>query len=255
MEVLVSQAIAALLLSLRIAPTLTFAQPFTLIRIPALVRVMLGIALASWLVAGHPDQTWRAAPPAGGIVAVASGELLLGLTLALCLQLAFAALLVAGRTIDIQAGYGLAVLVDPSTRAQLPLVGTVFAYAAGAVFFASEGPARLLGIWSASLRHAPLGSALGSLGPQVLIGTVSGVFLLALGLAGLVLVVLFVLDLAVALMSRTLPQMNVLVLGFQVKTLATMIVLPVALALSDSLFATILETAFETMDAVAGVAG
>ncbi|KQN21408.1 hypothetical protein ASE86_14375 [Sphingomonas sp. Leaf33] len=252
MDALVAQAVATLLLTLRIAPTLAFAQPFTLIRIPVLIRIALAIALAGWLVAANAASTWRAPLPAGGILAIAGGELLLGIALALALQLAFAALLVAGRTIDIQAGYGLAVLVDPSTRAQLPLVGTVLAYAAGAIFFATQGPARLLAIWSASVRRTPMGSALGTADPQVLIGYVSGVFLLAIGLAGLVLVVLLILDLAIAFMSRTLPQMNVLLLGFQVKTLATMIMLPIALALSGSLFATILEYAFDTMGALSG---
>lgn len=247
MQPLVPQAVATLLLSLRIVPTLAFAQPFTLIRIPAIVRVGLAIALAAWLVAGNPAATWQAPPPTGGLAALAAGELLFGTALALALQLAFAALLVAGRTIDIQAGYGLAVLVDPATRAQLPLVGTILAYAAGAIFFATEGPARLLAIWAASLERAPMGSALAATDPQVLIGYVSGVFLIALGLAGLLLVVLLVLDLAIAFMSRTLPQMNVLLLGFQVKTLATMIVLPIALALSGSLFVTLLSAAFDTM--------
>lgn len=246
-EPFVQQAVATLLLSLRIAPTLAFAQPFTLIRIPALVRMALAISLAAWLVAGNPDATWRAPIWDQGLPVIVAGELLLGIGLALALQLAFAALLVAGRTIDIQAGYGLALLIDPSTRNQLPLVGTILAYAAGAVFFATEGPARLLAVWATSVERTPLGSALTAADPQVLIGYMSAVFLLALGLAGLVLVVLLVLDLAVAFMSRTLPQMNVLLLGFQVKTLATLIMLPIALALSGSLFATLISYAIDTM--------
>lgn len=244
---MVQQAAATLLLSLRIVPTLAFAQPFTLVRIPAPVRLALAITLAAWLVAGDPDATWRAPIWGRGLPAVAGGELLLGITLALALQLAFAALLVAGRTIDIQAGYGLAVLVDPATRNQLPLVGTVLAYAAGAIFFATDGAPRLLAVWAASVRRAPLGAAMTRADPQLLIDYVSSVFLLAFGLAGLVLLVLLLLDLAVGFMSRTLPQMNVLLLGFQVKTLATLVMLPVALALSGSLFATILARAFETM--------
>ncbi|KQN39511.1 hypothetical protein ASG37_08115 [Sphingomonas sp. Leaf407] len=247
----VLQAVATLLVSLRIAPTLAFAQPFTLIRIPAIVRVLLAVALATWLVAGNPQATWRAPGWQAALPAVAAGELLLGIALALALQLAFAALLVAGRTIDIQAGYGLAVLVDPSLRSQLPLIGTVLAYAGGAVFFATDGPARLLAIWAASLERAPLGSAFDMARSDVLIGYVSAVFLLAFGLAGLVLLVLFLLDLAIALMSRTLPQMNVLLLGFQVKTLATLIMLPIALALSGSLFATLIAYALDTMAAIA----
>lgn len=250
METLVAQALATLLLSLRIAPTFAFAQPFTLIRIPALVRMMLAVALSAWLVAGNPQATWQAPSPAGGLAVIAAGELLLGISLALALQLAFAGLLVAGRTIDIQAGYGLAALVDPATRTQLPLVGTLLAYAAGAIFFATEGPAHLLGVWSASLRRVPLGSALDATAPQVMIGYVSGTFLLALGLAGLVLMVLLILDLAIAFMSRTLPQMNVLLLGFQVKTLATIVMLPIALALSGSLFVTILDHAFDVMERI-----
>ncbi|HEU0065833.1 MAG TPA: flagellar biosynthetic protein FliR [Sphingomonas sp.] len=247
MQPLVAQAIATLLVSLRIAPTLAFAQPFTLLRVPATVRVLLAVALAAWLVAGAPDATWRSLAWTAALPVVAAGELLMGIALALALQLAFAALLVAGRTIDIQAGYGLAVLVDPTSRAQLPLVGTVFAYAAGAIFFATAGPANLLAVWSASLERAPLGAALPGASPDVLIGYCGTVFLIAIGLAGLVLMVLFLLDLAIAFLSRTLPQMNVLVLGFQVKTLATLVMLPVALALSGSLFATLLAHAFETM--------
>ena len=138
---LTDQAIAVLLVSLRIAPTLAFAYPFTLVRVPAIVRVMLGIGFAAWLVAGHPAQSWQADYRAHGLVLTMLGELFLGIALSLSLQLAFAALLTAGRAIDIQAGFGLAVLVDPATQSQLPLVGTLFAYAAGAIFFATGGPA------------------------------------------------------------------------------------------------------------------
>ncbi len=102
------QAIATLLVSLRIAPTFAFAQPFTLLRVPASIRLMLSISLAGWLVAGNPAATWQSGFWSAGLPFVAANELFLGITLALALQLAFAALLVAGRTIDIQAGFGLA---------------------------------------------------------------------------------------------------------------------------------------------------
>ena len=118
------QIVATLLVSLRIAPTLAFAQPFTLLRVPASIRLMLSISLAAWLVAGNPAATWRADFWSAGLPIVVVNELIIGIALALALQLAFAALLVAGRAIDIQAGFGLAVLVDPATRAAMPLVGT-----------------------------------------------------------------------------------------------------------------------------------
>jgi flagellar biosynthesis protein FliR len=246
MEELTDQAVATLLISLRIAPTLSFAPPFTLLRVPATVRLMLGISLAAWLVAGYPDQTWRTGFWEAGLFITALTELLLGVTLALSLQLAFAALLTAGRTIDIQAGYGFAMLIDPTTRAQLPLAGTLFVYAAAAIFFATDGPADLLAIWAASIAQVPLGG--GALGGNLglLTAYMSAVFVMAFGAAGLVILVLFLIDMAIAFMSRTLPQMNVLLLGFQVKTLATLAVLPIAIALSGTLFLRMLRYALET---------
>ncbi|RHW18946.1 type III secretion protein [Sphingomonas gilva] len=242
----VDQAIAVLLLSLRIAPTLAFSPPFTLLRVPASVRLLLSISLSAWLVAGNPDETWRAPYLDGGLPIVVLGELLMGVALALALQLAFGALLLAGRTIDIQAGFGLALLIDPTTRGQMPLVGTLFAYMAAAIFFAIGGPADLLAIWAASVEQVPLGSATLARDPAMLMQYMASVFLMAIGLAGLVLLVLFLLDLAVAFLSRTLPQMNVLLLGFQVKAIATLVMLPVAMSLSAALFVRLLRFALES---------
>jgi flagellar biosynthetic protein FliR len=55
------------------------------------------------------------------------------------------------------------------------------------------------------------------------------------------------IDYAIALVSRTLPQMNVLFLGFQVKALATLVVLPIALAGSAALFLRMFRFALDTM--------
>lgn len=247
MEDFTSQSVATLLVSLRIAPTLAFAPPFTLLRVPATVRLLLAISLAAWLVAGHPQQTWQSGFWAAGIAPSAAAELALGIALALTLQFAFAALLTAGRAIDIQAGFGLAALIDPATRAQMPLVGTLFAYAAAAIFFATEGPADLLAIWQASVAQVPLGAARIDVDAVSLIaGYAAATFVIAFGAGGLVMLVLFVIDMAIAYMSRTLPQMNVLLLGFQVKTLALLALLPLGVALSSALFLRLLRYALQT---------
>jgi len=241
-----NQFIATLLVSLRIAPAFAFSPPFTLLRVPALVRLMLSVSLAAWLVSGHPGETWQVDFWAPGLFVTALGELLLGVGLSLALQLAFAALLTVGRAIDIQAGFGLSMLLDPTTRAQVPLAGTLFAYAAAAIFFATDGPADMLAIWAASIAQVPLGTA--GIGGDLaaLTGYMSAIFVLAFGAGGLLMLVLFVLDIAISLMSRTMPQMNVLLLGFQVKTLAMLIVLPIAITLSGALFLRMIRYALET---------
>lgn len=245
MTALTDQAVAILLLTLRVLPAFAFSPPFTLTRVPALVRVLLGISLAAWLVAGNPAQTWQSDFRRDGLAAAVAGELVLGIGLSLSMQFAFAALLTVGRALDIQAGFGLAALVDPTTRNQLPLAGTVFAYAAAAVFFTGDGPENLLAIWAASVQAIPLGT--GALSGDVgrLAGHLSASFVIAAGLGGAIMLALFLTDLAIAFMSRTLPQMNVLVLGFQVKTLVVLALLPASIGVAGTLFVRLLRTALD----------
>lgn len=246
MVTLVDQAVAILLLTLRVVPALAFSQPFTLLRVPAIVRVLLSIALAAWLVTANPATTWQADFRHNGVAFAAISELVLGIGLSLSLQFAFAALLMIGRAIDIQAGFGLAALVDPTTKSQLPLAGTVFAYAAAAIFFAGDGPVDLLAIWSASVQAVPLGS--GALDGDIgrVLGYLSVSFVIACGLGGSIMLALFLADIAIAFMSRTLPQMNVLLLGFQVKAMVMLALLPAAVGLAGSLFVRLLRTALDT---------
>ena len=61
-------------------------------------------------------------------------------------------------------------------------------------------------------------------------------FLLAFGIAAIPMLALFLTDLTIAIMSRTLPQMNVLLLGFQAKTIVLLLFLPVTFSVSAMLF-------------------
>lgn len=237
---------ASLLISLRIVPTLAFAPPFTLLRVPAVVRVMIAFSLAAWIVSAFPSQTSDVMRASPGLLAAVVAELTIGIAMSLTLQMAFAAILTVGRLIDLQAGFAFALLADPTTKAQLPLVGMIFAYCTGALFFMTNGPASLLAIWATSVEHLPLGAALGSDAVPVLLTFIGSVFVIALGAGGLILVVLLLIDLSIAFMSRTLPQMNVLFLGFQVKTIATLALLPIAISTSSALFLRMTQFALTT---------
>lgn len=236
------QVLATLCVSLRIAPALAFAPPFTLVRVPALVRVLMAFALAAWMIGTWPARTTALVDAGSQIMTLAFGELVIGIAIALALQLAFAAMLWAGQTLDTQAGFGLATVADPTTQAQMPLAGTILAYATAAVFFAGSGPFDLLALWAASLDVVPLGAAMRpDIGAMAeLMGTLFGI---AVGLAGMVMLTLFLLDIAIAFMSRTLPQMNVLLLGFQVKAIAMLLCLPIAIGASGALFLRLIRLA------------
>ncbi len=232
-----SWILSCLLAGLRIAPIFVFAPPFTLVRVPAMARMLFGLGLSICLVgSGRPELAYTGGG-VGDLLVMALRELLIGVSLVMMFQIAFAALQVAGRTIDIQAGFGLAMLIDPTTRAQTPLIGTLFAYAAGAIFFAMSGHHEVLRLLAASFEAIPLGQGdvPDSLGR--LAGFLSASFLIAFGVSGAAILTLFLADLAIALLSRTVPQMNVLMLGLQVKTLLLLIILAATFGMTTALIA------------------
>lgn len=238
---------SALLLSLRITPVFIFAPPFSLTKVPRLFLWLFGLGLAVTLVAAHPDTALVAKVDASTLIVGGARELVLGLVPVLVLQLMFGALYMVGRTIDIQSGFGLALLIDPTTRGQTPLVGTMFAYLAGASFFALDGHHDLLRLFAASLELVPVGSASTGATLAALSAYIFVTFLVAFGVGALTILALFLADLSIAMLSRTVPQMNALLLGIQVKALLVIFSLPVAIAASGVLFTQLVTNAFRAM--------
>ena len=113
-----------------------------------------------------------------------------------------------------------------------------------------NGHLDLLRLFSASLDAIPLGAGQTPQSLPPLTTFISVIFLTAFGVAGAAILVLFLIDLAIALMSRTLPQMNVLVLGFQIKTIALLLVLPAAFGFAGALLARMTTL---TLEAIPGL--
>jgi len=239
--------VASLLMGLRIGPVFAFAPSFSLVRLPRTFRMLLALGLSATLVSGNLAQARLPDLALGTLVMSAIRELALGVTIALAFQLTFAALYMAGRTVDVQAGFGLAMLIDPTSKVQAPLIGSLFAYAAGALFFAANGHIDLLRLLMASLDAVPLGTwtMAGSLDRLLIF--ISAVFLTGFGVAGAAVLTMFLIDMMIALLSRTVPQMNVLVMGFQVKTIALMLVLPVCFGLGGALMVRMLRITLEAL--------
>lgn len=237
---------SCLLLSLRIGPLFLFAPPFTLTRMPAPFRVLFVLALAAMLLSADKTRMIQA-DGLGFLIVAAICELLLGLLFALILQLCFAALQFAGRLVDIQAGFGLASLIDPTSHSQAPLVGSLFAYATAALFFALDGHIELLRIMNASLNAVPLGAWRLPDSLERLTTYMSSLFILGMGVAGAAILTLLLVDIVIALLARTVPQMNVLILGFQVKTIVVLAVLPLCLGVGGTVMLRFIRT---TLDAL-----
>ena len=237
-----SWALAVLLLTMRIGPAFTLAPPFSLMQTPVRVRVAMTLAIAACLAT--PVSISLMQNGAMLVIALAS-ELLFGLAIAFALQAAFAALSFAGRMLDIQAGYGLATVIMPVSRTQSPLFGSVLTLVASVIFFATNGHLALIKLIARTLDVLPLGQVALPADPARYIRYFSVVMTMGFVATAAVSLTLLLVDLTIAFLSRTLPQMNALMLGLQVKTIVTLITLALSAGLLGPATLRLMQTSLE----------
>ena len=209
---------AVALASIRIGVALFALYPFSMLSVPKLARALLALTLGTCIASGEPAMP-GAAVDLGWITAAALREAAIGLSLAFGLIVAFAAFSVGGRLLDYQVGFGIAEIVDPASRTQVPLLGFLLQLLGAAVFFALEGHHGLLRALSASWTALPPGLPALSDQPLQLAGSFAAAFACGLAVVAPVVALLALLDAGMALLSRVLPQMNVLMMSMGLKAL------------------------------------
>lgn len=216
---------------------------------PPVVRIGLMVALSLLLMpfVALPDQL----PPAGLAVVVAR-EAIIGLALAMAVRVLIAATELAGNAMGFNMGFFLAAVVDPQSGVQNKVLSAAYATFALVVFFAIDGHHAVLRALAASYDILPVG--IGRIdGPiAAIVGRLLGVvFLLGVQLAAPVLVVLFVVELALGLMSRLAPQMNLMMLGMPLRVAIGLTVMASTLHLVPRLLASTLGTTLELSERLA----
>jgi flagellar biosynthetic protein FliR len=236
--------VAVVLITVRLMPVLSFASPFSTLNAPKAVRAAVVLALAASLAPLARVAPELARFEMGPLCVAVAGELVIGGAIAFALQSSFGAFFVTGRILDTQAGLSLAMVIDPSTKRQTPLLGTMFAFAVGSVFFAVDGHLDLLRLVAQSLEAVPVGALATAPAPELFIAQTGAMYLFGVAAAGAAMVVLFLTDVALAVLSRSLPQMNILMLSLQVKSIVLLLVLALACGMMAPVILRSMETGF-----------
>ncbi len=205
-----------LLIMCRVSPLMVAAPFWGSPLVPAQVRLYLALLVSVLLL-----PVVRAPLPAdlatslGSLVGAVAVELLIGFLLAYAAILLFSAVQLAGQLADIQMGFGVANVIDPLTSAQVTLMGQVQYLVALLVFLLMDGHHIFLRGLVDTFATAPPGHGLGSALPLTLIVERGGrlLFTLAAQIAAPVLTALFLSNLAMGLISRVLPQINIFIVG------------------------------------------
>lgn len=147
-----------------------------------------------------------------------SGELLLGLVMGLVVRFVFAAVQTGGQLIGFQMGFAMVNVVDPDSGTSEAVTAHFMYMVALLTFLGFDGHLYLVDGLCKSFDIIPPGGILVSAELATHIFRLSGqMFVLAIQIGAPVIAAILLVDLALALVSRASPQMNVLLVGFPIK--------------------------------------
>lgn len=204
----------------RASAWLVVVPPFNTRMIPAQAKIAFAVALA---IPVAPQVAATAPPPeVAPLVTAVLLQIGVGLALGFVVQLLFAAIQAAGELIDLFAGFTIAATYDPFTNANQAIFGRFYHLLAMALLFALDGHILLVKGFLDSFAAVPTGLPDLGAGAGELVDSLSLFFLSALEIAAPLLGALFLTEVALGLLSKAAPQMNVFVLGFPLKILLTL---------------------------------
>jgi flagellar biosynthetic protein FliR len=174
-------------------------------------------------------------------------EILVGLLIGLTAFILLSAIQIAGGFIDFQMGFAIANVLDPQTGAQSPLMGQ-FLYIVSLLFLLSVNGHHLLidGIFY-SYQAIPLDQLWIPFGDEEmlnhLITTFNSMFVIAFQMSLPLVGSLFLVDIALGIVARTVPQLNIFVVGMPLKIIVSFIMLVVMMSIFIMLVGNLFEQA------------
>ena len=195
------------------------------------VQIRLIIALAVGIPAlGATGFTL----PAEGLASIEgfmliAGEVAAGLALGFAVQIGFSAAMVAGEVIGNAMGLSFATMVDPMHGQANPVLGQFLSIVATLLFVSVNGHLALTAIIVESYRALPPGDAwmsADSMNGLVLFGGV--LFSAGLSIALPVAFAIIIVQLVMAMLARSAPQLNLFAVGFPAALLAGIVLLAIA---------------------------
>ncbi|MBT1582783.1 flagellar biosynthetic protein FliR [Curtobacterium flaccumfaciens] len=207
---------ATMLAGVRLVAFFVIAPPFSYRAFPGTVKVILGLGLAIG-VAPRVAVGYESLDTGSFLLALLT-QLVVGLSLGFLVFLVFAAVQSAGALIDLFGGFTLAQAFDPQSQVNGAQFTRLFQMTALALLFTSGGYQLIVGGLVRSFDAVPLTGTFAVDGlASMLVTAMSQMFLATLQIAGPLVVVLFLADVGLGLLTRVAPALNAFQMGFPIK--------------------------------------
>jgi flagellar biosynthetic protein FliR len=248
--------LAALMFPLaRILGLLATAPVFNNAGLPRRIRLLIGLAVAFALAPGLPPMP---AIPAGswlGLVVLAQ-QVVIGVLMGYVLRIAFSAVDVAGELIGLQMGLSFAVFYDPQNAAQTPVLSEFLGLLATLIFLAMNGHLLVISVLAESFRLLPVAAMpLAAKGFGAIASWAAILFSAGLLLSLPLVAALLIANLAMGVLSRVAPQLNLFAVGFPVTMVAGFTVLMISLPYFGAAMERLFDQGFTALRSVLQASG
>lgn len=163
---------------------------------------------------------------------LAANEVITGIVLGFITNLCFTVMKLAGQLMDTQIGLSMINMFDPNSNTNSTLIETLLYWVSFIVFLSIDGHHLLIKLLIQSFNSITIGKSLltiGSLGTAM--NTIIEYFTIGLKIAIPIVLIILITDIVLGLISRAVPQLNLMVMGLPVKILVGFTALTLALPL------------------------
>ncbi len=193
--------------------------------VPAQVKIGLGVFIALIVSPTLPPPPDVALGSWQGLFILVQ-QFLIGLAIGFTMRVVFASVELAGEIIGLQMGLGFASFFDPQSAGQTLVLSRFFNLLAMLVFLAVNAHLLVLGLLAESFSILPISAApLAAEGFRGVAAFGSTIFVVGLQIALPLIAVLLMTNLALGILTRSAPQLNIFAIGFPITLGVGLIVL------------------------------
>jgi flagellar biosynthesis protein FliR len=218
---------------------------------PAPVRIGITLMLALTLV---PVVTLPETINPAAIAVIAFREVVIGMAIALSVRIVIAGAELAGHMAGFSLGFSMASLIDPLSGARNSTLSGFYALVALMLFLAMDGHHEMLRALATSYQALPIGPGGFSGDLAGLVARILGlVFIVGAQLAAPVVLVLVVTEVALGVMARSMPSLNLMVTAAPVRLIVGLVTLAATLPLLPAVIKSAVIPALDLAARVAAV--
>ena len=186
--------------------------------VPTLFKVGLALSISFIL---FPLLNLNNLPQFSNVITFGLGiaaELILGFAIGLAVKAIFAGIQLAGKLAGYQMGLAIANVLDPASSIQVPLISQVYNLVAMLIFVTINAHHWLLQALIESFQLLPpFGFQINPSFVDYLVNLTANIFIIAIKVGAPVIVVLMITSVALGLIARTVPQMNIFIVAIPLK--------------------------------------